>query len=149
MVSPWVLQTCIAILFLTPAWLAMPFFANKFGVSGAVFAVWYFAGTAISIAIFAVPTGKLVPSYGVVGALVVLGLTIGGVANAYLFNAVSAAPNPGLPVALGNLTGLTTLIAALVLARVMPQHFTADPVSVRAFIGVVLIIIGAACIAVK
>ncbi len=79
MAGSWLIQTLIAVLFLTPAWLAMPYFANKYGISGGVFAVWYFAGAAISIAILGVPYGKLVPSYGVVAALLLIGLTIGGI----------------------------------------------------------------------
>lgn len=149
MANSWLIQTLIAVLFLTPAWLAMPYFANKYGVTGGVFAVWYFAGAAISIAIFGVPSGKLVPSYGVIAAVLLIGFTIGGIANMALFTAVTIAPNPGLPVAIANLTSLTTFVAAILLAKLLPSHFTADPLSVKALSGIVLIVIGASLIAMK
>ncbi len=66
-----------------------------------------------------------------------------------LFTAVTIAPNPGLPVAIANLTSLTTFAAAILLAKVLPAHFSADPVSIKALGGIVLIVIGAGLIAIK
>ncbi len=149
MANGWLVQTLIAVLFMTPAWLAMPFFASRHGVSGAVFGVWYFVGAALSMALFGVPRGTLVPSWGVSIAILFVGLTIGGVANLSLFSAVAAAPNPGLPVAIANLTSLTTFLAAFALAKVAPEYFSADPLSPRVLIGIICIVIGAALIAVK
>lgn len=149
MANSWLIQTLIAVVFLTPAWLAMPYFASRYGVSGAVFGVWYFLGAAISMAVFGVPKGALIPSFGIVGSIFVIGLTIGGIANMALFTAVAGAPNPGLPVAIANLTSLTTFFAALALARIAPEHFTSGPLDLRAAAGIILIVIGAALIAVK
>jgi hypothetical protein len=149
MVSPWVVQTLLAIVFLTPAWLAMPYFQSKYGVSGTVFGVWYFFGSALSMALFGVPKHTLVPSIGIVTAILSIGLTIGAMANAMLFTAVAAAPNPGLAVSLVNLTSLTTLFGAMLLAYLLPAHFTADAITARHVVGVVLILLGAALIAVK
>lgn len=149
MATTWLSQTFLAVVFLTPAWLAMPYFEKTYGVSGTVFGVWYFLGSAVSMAAFGVPWKTLVPTPGIVGAILLIGLTIGATANALLFTAVAAAPNPGLAVALLNLTGLTTLFGAMALAYFLPAHFAADAITMRTVIGVVLILVGAALIAVK
>ncbi len=145
----WVTLALVSVALLTPPWLAIPYFNRHYGVSGGVFVIWYFLGAAASIAVFEGGSGKLVPSWGVVAAIVAIGLTFGGIGNNAIFTAVAKAPNPGLAVAIMNLTGLTTLIAAVVLAVLWPSHFPKEIVSVQSVIGSVLIIIGAGLIAMK
>jgi hypothetical protein len=146
----WLAQSALAIVFLTPAWLAMPFFSKNYGVSGSVFAVWYFVGVTISIATFGVqPRSALVPSVSVLLALVAVGFVIGGIANNLIFSAVVAAPNPGLPLAVANITTLTTFLLAIVLSRLLPEYFKPVQADLKSLIGATLIIIGAAFIAAR
>lgn len=149
MASHWLTQSFIAVLFLTPAWLAMPFFAQNYGVPASVFAVWYFLGTAISIALFGVPSGALIPSVPLAATLLFFGFVIGGVANLALFSAVVTAPNPGLPVAISTVASLTTFLVAIMLARYVPTYFAAVQADFKSLAGVVLIIAGAALIAIR
>ncbi len=145
----WLTQSFIAVAFLTPAWLAIPFFQRNFGVSAGAFLVWYFVGTSLSVALFGVPRQALVPSVPLVVAITVVGCVFGGIANGSLFSAVAGAPNPGLAVAISNGAALTTFVAAVVFSRLWPTHFAAAEFSIQSLIGAVLIVAGAALIAIK
>ena len=148
MANSWLTQSFLAVVLLTPAWLAMPFFAKNFCVSGSVFAVWYFLGVSASVGSV---QGSAVfkPSLAVIGALVATGIVFGGVANSALFSAVNAAPNPGIPVAISTVSSLTTFIAAVVLFRFMPEYFAPAALDWKSFAGAALIIAGATLISVK
>lgn len=148
MANSWLLQSFLAVILLTPPWLAMPFFSKNFGVSGAVFAVWYFLGSALSIGLV---QGSVVikPSIGVIAGILAIGVMFGGVANSALFSAVNAAPNPGIPIAISTVSSLTTFVAAVALFRFMPEYFAPAALDWKSFAGAVLIIVGATLIAVK
>jgi hypothetical protein len=148
MANSWLLQSFLAVLLLTPAWLAMPFFSKNYGVSGSVFAVWYFLGVSLSIGLFQGPAA-LKPSIGVIIGIVVAGVVFGGVANSALFSAVNAAPNPGIPIAISTVSSLTTFIAAVALFRFMPEYFAPAALDWKSFAGAILIIAGATLISVK
>lgn len=148
MANSWLLQSFLAVLLLTPPWLAMPFFSKNFGVSGAVFAVWYFLGAAASIG-FVQGSATVKPSVGVIVGIIAVGFTFGGFANSALFSAVNAAPNPGIPIAISTVSSLTTFVAAVALFRFMPEYFAPASLDWKSFAGAVLIIAGATLISVK
>jgi len=146
----WFTQSIVGLVFLTPAWLAIPFFEKNYGVPGNVFMVWYFLGCSIIVAAFGVPTwSALVPSVPLVVALLLIGLTIGGIANMALFTAVTNAPNPGLPVAIANVASVTTFLLAGLLAQLAPAYFAQVRVDLQSFAGIVLVIVGAALISIR
>lgn len=92
----WFSKSIIATFFVVPAFIAIPFFNTRFNIDPLVFLVWYFLGTALSISIYFVITGKasmLLPSANLVLAFVAIGLVFGSIANGSLFQAVSIAPN--------------------------------------------------------
>ena len=96
----WFSKSIVATFFVVPAFIAIPFFNTRFGVDPLVFLVWYFIGTALSISLYFVVIGKasvLLPSVNLVLAFVAIGIAFGSIANGSLFQAVSIAPNPGIP----------------------------------------------------
>lgn len=145
----WFGSSIIGVALLTPAWIAIPFFRENFGVSDQVFAAWYFAGAAVFIALFGTYKDSLVPSWPLVGALVLIGFVLGGPANDAVFRAVATAPNAGLAVALINCVAVTTYFASAVLARYLPNHFAPVEFSAQSIIGIGLVLIGAAVLANK
>ncbi len=66
-----------------------------------------------------------------------------------LFVAVAQAPNPALPVAIANITTLTTYVAAFYLAVHLPKYFKAVEMNAQTFLGAALIIAGAALVSIK
>lgn len=146
----WVTQTFVAIALLTPAWLGAPFFKKNFDVASGVYSGVYFLGVAITILATSpafVPT--LVAQPWVVASILGIGLAFGGIANALLFDAVTTAPNPGMPIALCNSTGMLVFLSSLALGYLLPQYFPVVEWSARTFAGIVLVIIGAALIAIR
>lgn len=145
----WVMQSLVAVVLLTPVWIMIPYFGRHWGVSSSVFAIWYFIGTALSLALFPGTAVSIVPSVKTVLVILCLGIFLGGIANGALFSAVVNAPNPGLPVAVANLTCLTTFLLTVLLSRLWPTHFPEVKADVRSVVGMVLMIAGAAIIAVR
>lgn len=140
----------IAMVLLIPAWLAIGFFGKNFQVGPEVFLVWYFMGAAIMSACFGAPSfGALVPSWKIVGAILLVGLTVGGIANMFLFRAVAGAPNPGLPVALANVASIGVFLMSILLARWLPAYFNSVKFDAWSAVGVVLTIAGASIIAIR
>jgi len=83
-------------------------------------------------------------------AIVLIGFTIGGVANVALFSAVAIAPNPGLPVALSNAASIGVFLAAILLYRWFPAHF--DPVKTDIWwsgLGLLFTVVGVAIISIR
>lgn len=153
MISSWLWQSFVATAALVPVWIAVGFFNRNFHVPSAVFLVWYFFGTALCSALFGVPSlSSLVPSWGVVGAMLGIGFALGGIINISLFRAVEEASrvsNPGLPIAITNLVSVGVFLLVPVLARFAPKFF--DPVRIDpvAFLGVVLCVVGASLVAIR
>lgn len=146
----WFAQSVVSVLFLIPAWLAIGFFDRNYQVRADVFLIWYFLGVAATSAFFVgTPLNAIVPSGRIVGGLLLVGLTVGGVANVLLFRAVAAAPNPGLAVAISNVASAGVFVAAVLLARWVPNYFGAVKADGWAFLGVVLTIVGASLIAMR
>lgn len=151
MTGNWLGQSVVAMLCLVPAWLAIGFFDRNYQVRPDVFLIWYFLGIIITSVLFGgsslnavVPSGKLV-----VVAILLIGFTIGAIANILLFRAVAGAPNPGLPVAIANVASVGVFLVAILLSRWAPNYFNAVKTDGWSFLGVVLTVIGAALIAVR
>ena len=126
MAQNWLLQSLIGLVFVTPAWLAIPFFREHYGVQSSVFLVWYMVGCAGMVALYLAvsaqsPGGSvastLVPSWNAVVYIMLVGLVCGGIANIAIFSAVVNAPNPGMAVAVMNGAAALTYLCSIALAR--------------------------------
>lgn len=149
----WLTQAIIAMLLLIPAWLLIGFFDRNYHVRADVFLIWYFLGVVFTSVLSVVSTGSspsmIVPSWRLVGAILVIGLTIGGIANVLLFRAVVGASNPGLPVVIANMAGVGVFFAAAVLSRWAPSYFSSVKIDAWSFLGVALAISGVVLIAIR
>ena len=150
MTENWLSQSLIAAVLLIPAWLAIGFFDRNFQVKPEVFLVWYFPGIiALSILFRQAPLKALAPSFGIVCAIVLMGLAIGGIANVLIFRAVANAPNPGLPLVLLNITNVGVYLVAAPLSQWLPEYFNTVKIDMWTFLGVVSVTVGASIIAVR
>ncbi|MBI2552084.1 hypothetical protein HYW17_02175 [Candidatus Uhrbacteria bacterium] len=140
----------VAMLCLVPAWLAIGFFDRNYQIKPDVFLIWYFLGIAITSVLFGGSSlSTIVPSGKLVLAILLIGLTIGAIANILLFRAVAGAPNPGLPVAIANVASVGVFLVAALLSRWAPNYFNSVKTDGWSFLGVVLAIIGASLIAIR
>jgi len=150
MTGSWLGQSVIAMLCLIPAWLAIGFFDRNYQVRPDVFLIWYFLGIAVTSVLFGGSSlNAIVPSGKLVGVILLIGLTIGAIANILLFRAVAGAPNPGLPVAIANVASVGVFFAASLLSRWAPSYFNSVKTDSWSFLGVVLTVIGASLIAIR
>ena len=146
----WFFQSLVALILLAPIWLLIGFFERNFKIHSQVFVVWYFLGVAIASAFFGGQgVGKLIPSLWSVTTILLIGLTLGGVANIQLFKAVAVAPNPGLPVAIANGASVLVFLSAFVLSRLLPNYFNSAKWDWYTFLGVILTFSGVGIIAIR
>ena len=146
----WLSQSLIAAILLIPAWLAIGFFDRNYQVKPETFLVWYFPGViALAILFRQSPLKALVPSFGIVCAILLIGLALGGISNVLMFRAVANAPNPGLPLVLLNITNVGVYLIAAPLSRWLPSYFSTVKIDMYTFFGVVLVTVGASMIAVR
>src|SRR5262245_15198567 len=127
----WWLKSIVSLALLTPAWLAIPFFQRNFKVEQQTFLVWYFLGVVIGTMVMIHMDGAtlamVLPSKGLVGAVLAFGIICGSVANSLLFRAVGEAPNPGLPVAIANGASALVFLASVILGSRLPRYFEPTP----------------------
>jgi hypothetical protein len=150
MTGSWLVQSVVSLACLIPVWLAVVFFERNYQVRPNVFLIWYFLGVIMTSAIFGgAPLNAIVPSLKLVGAILLIGLTIGAIANILLFHAVAGAPNPGLPVAIANAASVGVFILAALLSRFVSGYFNSVKVDGWALLGVVLTVVGTSLIAIR
>lgn len=143
--APWLAKSAIATLAIVPVFVAVPYFRRNHGVDPLVYLSWYFGATAISVAIYLAAAGRageLVPRPGIVAAIIAIGLTLGAFANGALFQAVTTAPNPGLPPVVYATASAIVFVLSAFLASALPELFgpaTSDPTRLA---GIILVIAG-------
>src|SRR3989344_3135608 len=148
MTGNWLWQSVISMLCLIVPWLSIGFFDRNFQVRPDVFLIWYFLGVAAASALFGgVPLTALAPSWKLIGGMLFVGLTFGAVANLLIFRAVAVAPNPGLPLAIINVSSVAVFLIAALFARWIPNYFSPVKTDVWSLAGVLLTVIGASLIA--
>ncbi len=141
----WFSKSIVATFFVVPAFIAIPFFNTRFGVDPLVFLVWYFIGTAVSISLYFVVVGKaavLLPSVNLVLAFVAIGIAFGSIANGSLFQAVSIAPNPGIPPVIYATSSIVVFFLSLVLASKFPAAFKPVSADLSRLAGIFLVLFG-------
>lgn len=145
MAEPWFVKAILATAAIVPAFLAIPFFRKNFGVDPLVFVVWYFGATALSVAIYVGAqrgVQAVVPPPSALAGIVLIGMVFGAFANAALFQAVSLAPNPGLPPVIYATSSVFVFVLSALLAGALPALF--NPVSAEPgrIAGLVLVLAG-------
>lgn len=150
MTGNWLLQSCIATVCLVPAWLAIGFFGRNYKIGPDIFLMWYLFGIAISLASYKASSHSvIVPSWKIVGAILIIGMTIGASANILLFRAVGGAPNPGIPVAIANVASVGVFLAGALLFRLFPNSFNSVKIDPWTLFGIILTIIGTSIIGIR
>ncbi len=145
----WFYQSIAAALLIVPAWLAVGFFQKNFGLRSEIFLVWYMVGVIPGVCFL---DGKIFSSslpIIVIASTILGGLTFGAISNIWIFHAVSAAPNPGLPLALLGITNVLVFVGAAVLGRILPKYFEQAAFDYHHLLGVLLVAAGTALIAIK
>lgn len=146
----WIVQSVVAMLCFVPVWLANGFLNRNYQIRPDVFLVWYLLGVIVTTIIFGGLSFNIVaPSGKLVVTMLLFGLTTGAVANILLFRAVLNAPNPGLPLAIVNVTSIVVFFAAVLLFQLAPKYFNSAKIDVWSFLGVALTVIGASLIAIR
>ncbi len=149
----WIGKSVIALFCFVPIMIGIPFFERHFKVHPQVNAVWYFAATAVGIFGASVFSGMTrVQDFGFrwsVAAVALIGLVLGTALNGLVFQAASEAPSPALPFAVVNSATAVTFLVALVLAKVLPEYFTAPDFSARHFAGILLTAAGVILLSTK
>ncbi|MBO23488.1 MAG: hypothetical protein CMM26_14105 [Rhodospirillaceae bacterium] len=141
----WFAKSLIATAAIVPAFLAIPFFKDRYGVDPLVYLVWYFMATAISIALYWASSGRastLVPPAGALTAILLIGIFFGAFANGSLFQAMGLAPNPGLPPVIYATASLVVFGLSAALATSFPLFFKPVETDPSRLVGMVLVIGG-------
>jgi len=145
MAEPWFAKSMIATAVIVPTFVAIPFFRKNFGVDPLAFVVWYFGGTSVAIALFLLATrgpAVVVPHPLAVIGILAVGLTIGAAANGLLFQAVTLAPNPGLPPVIYATSSVFVFLLSALLASALPALFSPVSTDLGRLAGLALVLAG-------
>lgn len=150
MSASWLTQSFTAMALLIPAWLAIGFFDRNYQIKPDIFIIWYFLGVGLNSLLFGQsPMSAVFPSWKLILIILIIGFTVGGVANVALFSAVSKAPNPGLPVAIANVASVGVFFVAALLYRYLPNYFNSVKIDIWALVGLLLTVVGTAIISIR
>lgn len=144
----WISQSLLATALLVFPWLMVGFFGRNYAIKPEVFLVWYFLGAMVVFTGAGKSSTFSIP-LGVIGAIFIIGLTMGGFANILLFRAVAGAPNPGLAVAISGLASVGVYLVSIPLGKWAPRYFDATKFDPWFFLGVLLAIAGVAIVAIR
>lgn len=141
-----------AVLFVVP-FLSVPFFSRNFGLRPEAVLVWYGIGLVLGcfgwgLTLDVVRMNELSPSWPFFMAAVV-GAIFSALPNILFYQALATAPNPGLSMAVINLSTVLTYFAALLLAGALPRWFAAARFDWVHLVGIILTVAGVAFLAWK
>jgi hypothetical protein len=145
MAEPWFTKSLLAMLAIVPSFLAIPFFRRNFGVDPLVFVIWYFGGTALSIALYlSLVRGPqaIAPQLPALVGILAIGMIFGAFANASLFQAVSLAPNAGLPPVIYATSSVLVFLLSALLANALPALFSPVTTELSRVAGLLLVLAG-------
>jgi len=145
MAEPWFTKSILATVSIVPSFIAIPFFRKNFGVDPLVFVIWYFGGTALSIALylgFSRGLQAVAPQLPVLLGILAIGMIFGAFANGSLFQAVSLAPNPGLPPVVYATSSLFVFLLSALLASALPALFNPVSTELSRIAGLLLVLMG-------
>lgn len=139
----WFAKSVLATICIVPSFIAIPFIKFRYGVDPLVFLAWYFAATAISIALYLSLSGRggeILPPLPVLGVILLIGAVFGALANGALFQAIGLAPNPGLPQVMYATSSMLVFFLSVALASTFPALFKPVAADLGRVIGIVLIL---------
>jgi hypothetical protein len=145
MAEPWFVKAILATAAIVPAFIAIPFFRKNLGVDPLVFVVWYFGGTALSVAIYLGAERGLqavIPPPPALIGILTIGMIFGAFANASLFQAVNLAPNPGLPPVIYATSSVFVFLLSALLASALPALFSPVSTEPARVLGLLLVLAG-------
>jgi len=145
MTEAWFTKSLLATVAIVPSFIAIPFFRKNFGVDPLVFVIWYFGGTALSIALYLSMTRGLqavAPQLPVLLGILAIGMIFGAFANGSLFQAVGLAPNPGLPPVVYATSSIFVFLLSALLASALPALFNPVTTELGRIVGLVLVLAG-------
>lgn len=146
----WFWQAITSVVLVVPAWLCIRFYSKNLDVAGGIFMVWYFVGGAIGGAIIGHwNRTPVVHPPAITLSIVLIGLTLGAGSNYIGFQSVTAAPNPGLAIAITTSASALVYLASVALGRTAPRYFEVMSFDLNQFIGILLVIAGTIFIALK
>lgn len=141
----WFLRALLATLAVTPTYIAIPLFQDRFGVDPLIFMIWYFTGVAVGVAAYSLALGTssgLVPPFRHAAGMIVIGALFGSLAYGALFQAVSMAPNPGLPPVIYATASLSVFALSPLLSRLLPDLFKPVSTEPKRLAGIGLVLLG-------
>ena len=141
-----------AILFIIP-FLSVGFFNRNFGLKPEAILVWYGIGLAFgcfgwTLALNTIQLNELSFNWPLFVAAII-GAMFSALPNILLYQALVTAPNPGLPMAIINVSTVLTFFAALVLAKLLPQWFSVAKFDWIHFSGIVFVVAGVVLLSLK
>jgi hypothetical protein len=145
MTEAWFTKSVLATLAIVPSFIAIPFFRRNFGVDPLVFVIWYFGGTALSIAIYlSLSRGlqAIALQLPVLIGILAIGMIFGAFANGSLFQAVSLALNPGLPPVIYATSSVFVFLLSALLASTLPALFNPVTTELSRAAGLLLVLAG-------
>ena len=152
----WLLGTILAIVGICPAFIFIGMASRTFGIQPDTNAALYFGAVSVGIVAWIIFRGRgnelvTTADFGSVIhiCIIVFGISIGAFANIMLFRAIDTAPNPGVVMGVFNTNALLLFLFAPLLAFLMPKYFPAAEITLRDFLGILLVIVGLFIIASK
>jgi len=149
----WIEKSLIATFCLVPILLTVGFLGKNYQVRAEVTMLWYFFGILIGALVIMwrlniINGSDLVPTFPLL-LVALMGVVFGAISNIFLFQAISVAPNPGLPIAFVNTASVIVFVFAPLLATVLPVYFNQVRFDLYHLLGIVLTITGITIIALK
>jgi hypothetical protein len=141
-----------AVLFVVP-FISVGFFSRNFSLKPEVILVWYGIGLAFgcfsgTIVFKIVKLSELSPTIPLV-MVAMVGIFFSAIPNILLYQSLAVAPNPGLPMAVINISAILTFFVTIALANFLPKWFVAAKFDWVHIAGIILIILGASLISLK
>ena len=137
----WFWKSIVASLIL----IIIPFLTSvmkvKFQVQPEITVVWWMMGVGLGVGLWSCAKGYAIFSTPVL-IVGLLGITVGALANIFLFQAFGSCPNPGIPMAIVSANVIIAVALTKILAIYFPQYFAHLNFSWAHLVGSVLIISG-------
>ena len=140
----WILKSLIAMVFVSPVPFLVVALRKTHGVSPEITSVWWFVGVSAAIAGWSFVSGATSPvfSWSAIVFAGGIGLVVGGVGNAFIFQAFNEAPNPGVPFAIVSANVVLVTIATKPLNTNWPHLFQGTQFSWLQVLGAVFVFVG-------
>lgn len=141
-----------AVLFIIP-FISVGFFNRNFGLKPEVILVWYGVGLAVgcfgwTLALKTVNLSELSPSWPLFVAAII-GALFSALPNILLYQSLAIAPNPGLTMAVINVSTVLVFFVSLFLSVVLPRWFVAARFDWVHLTGIILTVAGVALLSFK